>query len=88
MKLRLPGVLRRFALIVAPVLPDFASVVATGIENPTFELVRPDTYDTTSSLHPKSDRSRSPRVPSRTASIPNNVCISRSSRKDSMERQK
>jgi hypothetical protein len=44
MLLRLPGVVLLFTLIVAPVLPDFGSVVATGMENPTFELVRPGTY--------------------------------------------
>jgi protein-tyrosine phosphatase len=42
MNLRLVGAV--LTLIVAPVLPDFGSAVATGIENPTCELIRPGVY--------------------------------------------
>jgi protein-tyrosine phosphatase len=44
MKSRLPGVILLFTLIVAPVLPHFASVVVAGIENATCELIRPSVY--------------------------------------------
>jgi hypothetical protein len=40
MKLLLLGEFSLFTLIVAPVLLDFGSNVATGIENPTCELIR------------------------------------------------
>ena len=39
MKSRLPGAVLLFTLSVALVLPELGSVVATGIENPTCELV-------------------------------------------------
>jgi protein-tyrosine phosphatase len=44
LKLRLPGAVFLFTLIVALVLPDFGSVAATGIENPTCELASPGVY--------------------------------------------
>jgi protein-tyrosine phosphatase len=44
MKLRLPGAPLLLTVIVASVLPDFGSVVTSGIEDPTCELVRPGTY--------------------------------------------
>jgi protein-tyrosine phosphatase len=44
MKLHLPGAFFLFTLIVAPVLTDFGSTVATGIENPTCELLRAGVY--------------------------------------------
>lgn len=44
MKFRLPGILLLSTCIVASVLPDFGSVVATGIENPTCELLHAGIY--------------------------------------------
>jgi protein-tyrosine phosphatase len=44
LKLRLSGAVLLFTLSVAPVLPDFRSVVATGVDNPTCELIRPGVY--------------------------------------------
>src|SRR6266566_3114251 len=44
MKLRLPRAVPLLAISVTLVLPDFGSVAATGIENPTSELVSPGVY--------------------------------------------
>src|SRR2546429_9960137 len=44
MKLRLPRAVPLLAISVTLVLPDFGSVAATGIENPTCELVSPGVY--------------------------------------------
>ena len=44
MKSYLPGALLLFSLTVALVLPDFGSVAASGIDNPTCELVRHGVY--------------------------------------------
>jgi protein-tyrosine phosphatase len=44
MKLRLPRAVPLLAISVTLVLPDFGAVAATGIENPTCELVSPGVY--------------------------------------------
>lgn len=44
MKLRLPGAVLLLTIGVTLVLPDFGWVAATGVENPTCELVRGDVY--------------------------------------------
>jgi protein-tyrosine phosphatase len=44
MKLRLPGAVLLFTLGITLVLPEFGSVLATDIQNPTCELIRPGTY--------------------------------------------
>jgi protein-tyrosine phosphatase len=44
LKLRLLGAVLLFTLSAALVLPEFGAVVATGIENPTCELIHPGTY--------------------------------------------
>jgi protein-tyrosine phosphatase len=44
MKLRLPRAVLLLTLGVTLALPEFGSVPATGVENPTCELIRPGTY--------------------------------------------